>query len=110
VDFSLSADQRAIQDAARAFAESELAPHSARWDEDKHFPVDVLRQAAALGFAGIYVREDVGGSGLGRLDAALIFEALSRGDVSVAAFLSIHNMASWMIDRFGSCGGATYRG
>ncbi|HWA63886.1 MAG TPA: acyl-CoA dehydrogenase family protein, partial [Caulobacteraceae bacterium] len=102
MDFELSDDQRAIEDAARAFADAELAPHSARWDEDKHFPVDVLKKAAELGFAGIYVREDVGGSGLGRLDAALIFEALSGGDVSTAAFLSIHNMASWMIDRFGS--------
>jgi len=102
VDFTLSDDQRAIQDMARAFAEAELAPHSARWDEDKFFPVDVIRQAASLGFAGIYVQEDVGGSGLKRLDAALIFEELSRGDVAVAAFISIHNMASWMIDRFGS--------
>ena len=102
MDFSLSDDQRAIQDMARAFAEAELAPHSARWDEEKHFPVDVLRQAAGLGFAAVYVQEDVGGSGLKRLDAALIFEELSRGDISVAAFLSIHNMASWMIDRFGS--------
>ena len=102
MDFTLSDDQRAIWDAARSFAEAELAPHSARWDEDKHFPVDVLRKAAGLGFAGIYVREDVGGSGLGRLDASLIFEALSYGDVPVAAFISIHNMCSWMIDRFGS--------
>jgi alkylation response protein AidB-like acyl-CoA dehydrogenase len=102
VDFELSEDQRAIEDAARAFAAAELAPNSARWDEDKHFPVDVLRQAAALGFAGLYVKEDVGGSALSRLDAAIVFEALSWGDVSTAAFLSIHNMASWMIDRFGS--------
>ena len=102
MDFTLSDDQRAIWDAARSFAEAELAPHSARWDEEKHFPVDVLRKAAELGFAGIYVREDVGGSGLGRLDASLIFEALSYGDVPVAAFISIHNMCSWMIDRFGS--------
>ena len=102
MDFTLSDDQRAIWDAARSFAEAELAPHSARWDEDKHFPVDVLRKAAGLGFAGIYVREDVGGSGLGRLDASLIFEALSYGDVPVAAFISIHNMCSWMIDRCGS--------
>ena len=102
MDFELSEDQRAIQDAARVFAAAELAPHAARWDEDKHFPVATLRQAAALGFGGIYVREDVGGSALGRLDAALIFEALSSGDVSTAAFLSIHNMASWMIDRYGS--------
>ena len=101
MDFSLSDDQRAIQDAARAFAAAELAPHSARWDEEKHFPVDVIKKAAALGFAGIYVQEDVGGSGLKRLDAAIIFEELSRGDVATAAFISIHNMASWMIDRFG---------
>jgi alkylation response protein AidB-like acyl-CoA dehydrogenase len=102
MDFSLSEDQRAIEDAARAFAEAEMAPHSARWDEEKHFPVDVMRKAAELGFAGIYVRDDVGGSGLGRLDSAIIFEELAKGDVAVAAFISIHNMASWMIDRFGS--------
>jgi len=102
MDFNLSEDQRAIEDAARAFAAAELAPHSARWDAEKHFPVDTLRAAAALGFAGIYVGGDVGGSGLSRLDAAIIFEALSYGDVSTAAYLSIHNMASWMIDRFGS--------
>ncbi len=102
MDFTLSGDQVAIQDAARAFADAELAPHSARWDEEKHFPVDVIRKAAGLGFAGLYVQEDVGGSALSRLDAAIVFEELSRGDVSTAAFISIHNMASWMIDRFGS--------
>ncbi len=102
MDFSLSDDQRAIQDMARAFATAELAPHSARWDEDKHFPVEEMRHAASLGFGGIYVQEDVGGSGLKRLDAALIFEELARGDVATAAFISIHNMASWMIDRFGA--------
>ena len=101
MDFTLTEDQAAIQAAARAFAGAELAPHSARWDEDREFPVETLRAAAALGFAGLYVREDVGGSGLGRLDAALVFEELSRGDVSVAAYISIHNMVSWMIDRFG---------
>jgi alkylation response protein AidB-like acyl-CoA dehydrogenase len=101
MDFSLTEDQRAIEDAARAFAAAELAPHSARWDEEKHFPVDVLKKAAELGFAGLYVQEDVGGSALSRLDASIVFEALSYGDVSVAAFISIHNMASWMIDRFG---------
>lgn len=100
--FTLTEDQQAIQDMARSFAAAEMAPHSARWDEDKHFPLDVLRAAAGLGLAGIYVKEDVGGSALTRLDATLIFEALSHGDVSTAAFLSIHNMASWMIDRFGS--------
>jgi alkylation response protein AidB-like acyl-CoA dehydrogenase len=102
MDFNLSDDQRAIEDAARAFAAAELAPHSARWDEEKHFPVDVLRKAAELGFAGLYVGEDVGGSALSRLDASIVFEQLSYGDVSTAAFLSIHNMASWMVDRFGS--------
>jgi hypothetical protein len=102
MDFTLSEDQRAIQEMAQAFARDELAPHSARWDEESHFPVDVLRQAAGLGFAGVYVQEDVGGSGLTRLDASLIFEALSYGDVSTAAYMTIHNMASWMIDRFGS--------
>ncbi|MFM8376745.1 MAG: acyl-CoA dehydrogenase family protein, partial [Phenylobacterium sp.] len=102
MDFALNDDQAAIQAAARAFAGAELAPHSARWDEEKVFPVEALRAAAALGFAGLYVAEDVGGSGLGRLDAALVFEELSRGDVAVAAYISIHNMVSWMIDRFGN--------
>lgn len=102
MDFALTDDQRAIQDAARAFAEAELAPHSARWDEDKHFPVDVLKAAAEMGFAGIYTGEEHGGMGLGRVEAALIFEELSHGDVATAAFISIHNMATWMIDKFGS--------
>lgn len=102
MDFALNDDQAAIQAAARTFAEAELAPHSARWDEEKVFPVETLRAAAALGFAGLYVREEVGGSGLSRLDAALVFEELSRGDVAVAAYISIHNMVSWMIDRFGN--------
>ena len=101
MDFELSEDQRALEDAALAFAAAELAPHSARWDEESHFPVDVLKKAAGLGFAGLYVKDDVGGSALSRLDAAIVFEALAGGDVSTAAFLSIHNMASWMIDRFG---------
>ena len=102
MDFALSDDQSALEDAAKGFATAELAPHAARWDEEEVFPVDVLRKAAELGFAGLYVRDDVGGSGLTRLDAAIIFEALAGGDVSTAAFLSIHNMAAWMIDRFGS--------
>lgn len=100
--FSLTPDQLAIQETARRFAADELAPHAAEWDEKKHFPVDVIRKSAALGLAGIYTREDVGGSGLGRLDAALIFEALSAGCTSTAAYISIHNMCSWMIDRFGA--------
>jgi alkylation response protein AidB-like acyl-CoA dehydrogenase len=102
MDFRLTELQQALVDTARSFSREALAPHSAEWDENKYFPVDVLREAARLGFAGIYVREDVGGSGLSRLDASLIFEALSYGDVTTAAFLTIHNMAAWMIDRFGS--------
>ena len=102
MDFALNDDQRAIQDAARQFAEAELAPHSAEWDETKHFPVDVMRLAAEMVFCGIYTAEEHGGMALGRVEAALIFEELSRGDVSTAAFISIHNMATWMIDSFGS--------
>ncbi|MGH6970571.1 MAG: acyl-CoA dehydrogenase family protein, partial [Caulobacteraceae bacterium] len=102
MDFALSEDQRALEAAAVAFAAAELAPHSARWDEEAVFPVETLKKAASLGFAGLYVREDVGGSGLSRQQAAIVFEALAAGDVSTAAFLSIHNMAAWMIDRFGS--------
>jgi alkylation response protein AidB-like acyl-CoA dehydrogenase len=102
MQFDLSEDQAAFQDAAQSFAAGRLTPMAAQWDKDGHFPVDVLREAAALGFAGIYVREDVGGSELGRLESTIIFEALSAGCTSTAAFLSIHNMVSWMIDRFGN--------
>ena len=102
MDFQLNDDQRAIEDMARNFAATEFAPFSAEWDEQAIFPVPSLRKAAELGFAAIYVDPEVGGSGLGRLDAAIIFEALAHGDVSSAAFRSIHNMASWMIDKFGS--------
>ncbi len=102
MDFSLNDDQRAIEDAARTFAAAEFAPYSAQWDEAEVFPVEAMRKAAELGFAAITIDPDLGGAGLGRLDAAIIFEALSHGDVSTAAFLSIHNMASWMIDKFGS--------
>lgn len=101
MDFTLSDEQQAIQDMARSFAQDKLAPNAAAWDEGEVFPVDVLREAAALGLAGIYVRDDVGGSDLGRLEAALVFEELSSGCVSSSAFLSIHNMVCWMIDRFG---------
>lgn len=100
--FELSEDERAIEDVARRFAAERLAPYAAEWDEKEIFPVDTMREAAALGFAGIYVKEDVGGSAMRRLDAAIIFEELSAGCTSTAAFISIHNMASWMIDRFGS--------
>ena len=104
MEFELSEDQQAFQETAQGFARDVLLPGAARWDEDKHFPEDELRQAAALGFAGIYVREDIGGSGLARLDAALIFEELAAADPSTAAYLSIHNMVAWMIDRFGDDG------
>jgi len=100
-NFALNDDHRAITDMARTFAREQIAPHALEWDERKHFPKNVLREAAALGMGGIYVREDIGGSGLSRLDATLIFEALARGCPAVAAYLSIHNMSTWMIDRFG---------
>ncbi|MBB6306528.1 isobutyryl-CoA dehydrogenase [Xanthobacter tagetidis] len=99
--FTLNEDQIAIRDMARDFANEQLAPYAVEWDEKKHFPKDALRAAAALGMGGIYVREDVGGSGLSRLDAALIFEALATACPGTAAYLSIHNMSTWMIDRFG---------
>jgi alkylation response protein AidB-like acyl-CoA dehydrogenase len=100
--FSLTEDQIAIRDMAASFSAETLAPHAVRWDEEKHFPVEEMRQAAALGMGGIYINEDVGGSGLSRLDAALIFEALAMGCPTVAAYISIHNMCAWMIDRYGS--------
>jgi alkylation response protein AidB-like acyl-CoA dehydrogenase len=101
MDFTLSDEQRAFQETAREFARDEWLPHAPGWDEREEFPVEALRRAAALGFAGIYVRDQFGGSGLSRLDAALIFEELATACVSTAAYLSIHNMAAWMIDRFG---------
>jgi alkylation response protein AidB-like acyl-CoA dehydrogenase len=102
MDFDLSEEQRAIQDTARAFAREEMMPHARQWDEEEVFPVDTLRRAAALGFAGIYVGADVGGSALSRLDATLIFEELAKGCTSTAAYISIHNMVAWMIDTYGS--------
>jgi alkylation response protein AidB-like acyl-CoA dehydrogenase len=102
MEFELNDDQRAIEDLARRFARERLAPFAAKWDEEEIFPVDTLREAASLGFAAIYVKSDVGGSQMSRLDAAIIMEELSAGCTSTAAFLSIHNMASWMIDRYGS--------
>eukprot|EP01037_Dinobryon_pediforme_P013194 gene13194-13300_t len=99
--FSLNEDQIAIQDMARRFAADALVPHAAGWDERHEFPRDTIRAAAELGFAAIYVSEEAGGIGLGRLEAALIFEALAYGCPTTAAFISIHNMAAWMIDRFG---------
>ncbi|QEN90214.1 acyl-CoA dehydrogenase [Labrys sp. KNU-23] len=102
MDFELSDEQAAIREMAAGFAAEAIAPHALEWDQNRHFPIDTLKAAAGLGMAAIYVREDVGGSGLTRLDAALIFEALSSGCPAVAAFLSIHNMCAWIIDAYGS--------
>lgn len=100
--YELNEDQLAIQDMARAFASDRVAPHALQWDRNKHFPVDILQETGPLGMGGIYVREDVGGSALKRLDAVLIFEALATACPSFSAFVSIHNMAAWMIDTFGN--------
>ncbi|MFC3964771.1 acyl-CoA dehydrogenase family protein [Nocardia jiangsuensis] len=100
--FDLDEDERAIRDTAREFADEFLAPNALDWDERKHFPVDILRKAGPLGLGGIYVREEVGGSGLRRLDAVRIFEQLATGCPAIAAYISIHNMATWMVDRYGN--------
>jgi alkylation response protein AidB-like acyl-CoA dehydrogenase len=102
MDFALSEDQTAFVATARGFAADRLRPFATQWDEDRTFPADALREAAALGFAAICVDAEHGGSGLSRLDAALIFEELAAADPSTAAFLSIHNMVAWMLSRFGS--------
>jgi alkylation response protein AidB-like acyl-CoA dehydrogenase len=104
MDFELSEEQGAIREMARQFAAERFQPHAALWDEDCIFPVDALREAAAVGFGGIYVGEGFGGSGLSRLDAALVFEELAAGCTSTAAYVSIHNMVAWMIDAFASDG------
>jgi alkylation response protein AidB-like acyl-CoA dehydrogenase len=101
MDFALSDDQRAFQATARQFAREQMMPFAREWDENETFPVDALRKAAALGFGGIYLKDDVGGSALSRLDATIIFEELAQGCTSTAAYISIHNMAAWMIDAFG---------
>ncbi len=98
----LSEATRELRGVARAFARERIAPHAQEWDERKHLPVEVLREAAALGMAGLYVREESGGAGLTRLDAAVVFEALATGCPTTSAFLSIHNMVAWMVDRYGS--------
>lgn len=102
MDFDLTEEQRAFQATARQFARDEMMPNARDWDEGSVFPVEALRKAAALGFGGIYVKEAVGGSALTRLDAAIIFEELAQGCTSTAAYISIHNMAAWMIDSYGS--------
>ncbi|WP_329568069.1 acyl-CoA dehydrogenase family protein [Streptomyces sp. NBC_01361] len=99
---SLTEDQLAIVETTLDFAQEHLAPHAVAWDQDKHFPIDVLRKAAGLGLGGVYVKEESGGSGLTRSDGVLVFEVLATGCPSIAGYLSIHNMVAWMIDRYGS--------
>jgi acyl-CoA dehydrogenase len=99
--FQLSDDQLAIQDMARKFTADRITPHAAQWDEDHHFPREVIKAAGDLGFGAIYISPEMGGNGLGRLEAALIMEAMAYGCPATSAFVSIHNMAAWMIDRFG---------
>src|SRR5947208_4218991 len=98
--FDLTDDQLQIQERARKFTADAITPFAADWDERKLFPRDTIREAAELGFGAIYVSQESGGIGLGRLEAALIMEAMAYGCPSTSAFISIHNMASWMIDRF----------
>lgn len=100
--YALTEDQTALVEAVRDFATKELAPHAVTWDHDKYFPVETLATAGELGLGAIYAREEFGGSGLSRTDAALIFEELAKGDTTIAAYISIHNMVVWMIDTFGS--------
>jgi alkylation response protein AidB-like acyl-CoA dehydrogenase len=102
MNFSLTEEQTAIQEMALNFAKERLAPDAVAWDEKGHFPVDVIRETAALGMATIYVPEDKGGSGLSRMDGALIMEALSYGCPSIAAYISIHNMVAWMVSKYAS--------
>jgi alkylation response protein AidB-like acyl-CoA dehydrogenase len=100
--FALDADQIAVRDMARHFADEVFAPNAVAWDEARHFPVAEMRKAAALGMGGVFIAEDFGGSDLSRLTATLIFEALATGCPTVAAYMSIHNMTSWLIDAFGT--------
>ena len=102
MNFEYNDEQMAIKEMAKNFAETELMPHASEWDQNEIFPIQTLKKSAQLGLAAIYVSENHGGSGLNRLDAAIVFEELSRGCVSTAAYLSIHNMVTWMIDAHGS--------
>ena len=101
MDFTLTEEQAQIVDMVDAFAAEKLAPHTGEWDRTAHFPLETMRELAGLGLAGVFVDPEHGGSGLGRLDGALIFEGLAKGCVSTSAFMTIHNMVAWMIDRFG---------
>ncbi|WP_296129323.1 acyl-CoA dehydrogenase family protein [Pseudomonas sp. Ga0074129] len=100
MDFELTEEQRLLVDSARAFASKELAPHAADWDRNHHFPVEVIKRAAEQGYLALYLKEEDGGLGLSRLSSSLIFEQLSAGCVATTAFLTIHNMASWMLASF----------
>lgn len=102
MDFNFTEDQLAFKDLAKSFADEHFAPNANEWDQNLHFPKDVLRKSAELGFGALYCKEDFGGTGLGRLDAAIIFEQLATGCPSTTAYISIHNMVAWMIDSFGS--------
>lgn len=102
MDFELSEDQRAYREAAATFAASELAPHAAEWDAESHFPKDVISAAGELGFCGLYAPEEAGGLGLSRLDSSIVFEALAGGCTATTAFMTIHNMATWMVTAFGN--------
>ncbi|MDT0636265.1 acyl-CoA dehydrogenase family protein [Spectribacter hydrogenooxidans] len=102
MDFELSEDQRAYREAAATFAASELAPNAAEWDAESHFPKDVISAAGELGFCGLYSPEEAGGLGLSRLDSSIVFEALAGGCTSTTAFMTIHNMATWMVTAFGN--------
>lgn len=100
--FALTEEQSAIQETALTFAKERIAPHAAEWDEKCHFPVDVIRETAALGMAAIYVPEEKGGSGLSRMDGALIMEALAYGCPAISGYISIHNMVAWMVAKYAS--------
>ena len=102
MNFNLSEEQEAFQKTAQTFAENELAPHAAKWDQEQIFPVDVIKKTAELGFCGLYTEPTFGGIGLSRLDSSLIFEQLAIGCTSTSAYLTIHNMVTWMITRFGN--------
>ncbi len=102
MDFNLDEEQLAFQQAASDFSANELAPNAGKWDEEKHFPIDVIKRAGEMGFCGIYTRDDVGGMNLGRLNATIIFEELAKGCISTTAYITIHNMVTWMVDAFGT--------
>ena len=102
MDFELTSDQKNFQNLAKDFSDKELKPHAARWDKEEQFPLEAIQKAGDLGFCSLYVDTDLGGMGLGRLDASIVFEQLASGCTSTTAFLTIHNMAIWMVSKFGS--------